>query len=152
MKWSVFAILWCVFLVLVSCRKQEQPNILFILTDDQGAWTLSSQSFPNAFTPELDRLAAEGVVMRNAFAVSAHCGPSRAALISGLYASETGMLGNIGTMGIIGMDTTQMLWPELLQQGGYRTALVGKWHLGGRKGYHPEHRCNDRFCGFFGLG
>jgi uncharacterized sulfatase len=91
--------------------------------------------------------------MRNAFAASAHCGPSRAALISGLYPSETGVTGNIGTGNVVGLDTNLILWPELLQHTGYRTALVGKWHLGGRtKSYYPEDRGYDRFSGFLGLG
>jgi uncharacterized sulfatase len=137
------------FFALLSCRQQEKPNILFILTDDQGSWTLSSQSFPNAHTPNLDKLAAEGVVMRNAFSASAVCSASRAALISGRYPSEAGVMGVVSTGSNNGIDTSLVLWPEILQDAGYQTALVGKWHLGHTNEYHfPEQNGYHFFSGF----
>ena len=132
-----------------SCRAEERkPNILFIVTDDQGAWTLSAQDYPNTYTPEIDRLASEGVIIENAFTMSAVSSPSRASLISGRYCSETDVLDWIRPDSRKGLDTTLVKWPQLLNNAGYQTALVGKWHLGDEKHYLPTQRGYDRFTGF----
>jgi uncharacterized sulfatase len=136
-------------LISFSCRGELKPNILFIVADDQGSWTLSSQLFPNAWTPELDKLAAQGAVIKNAFAVGAVCSPSRAALVSGRYPTETGVTGVISTGSTNGIDTSLVLWPEILADAGYRTALVGKWHLGHANPHHfPEKNGYQEFSGF----
>ncbi|MEF8810618.1 MAG: sulfatase-like hydrolase/transferase, partial [Bacteroidales bacterium] len=132
-----------------SCRAEgKKPNILFIVTDDQGAWTLSAQDYPNTYTPEIDRLAREGVILKNAFTMSAVSSPSRASLISGRYCSETGVLDWIRPESRKGLDTTLLTWPQLLNNAGYQTALVGKWHLGDEKHYMPTQRGYDYFTGF----
>jgi choline-sulfatase len=142
-------------IIFLACGKRNdyaegnKPNVLFIVADDQGSWTLNSESSPNTYTPELDKLAAQGALMRNAFAVSAVCSPSRAALISSRYPSETGILDYIGEGSKVGMDTSLVIWPELFQNAGYKTVMVGKWHLGDvLKAYFPEQRGFDRFSGF----
>ena len=124
-------------------------NIFFIITGDQGGpWTLISQGGPNAYTPNLDKLASEGVTILNSFAQGAHCSPARAAIISGRYASETGVLENVSS-NRIGVDTSLVLWPELFSKAGYKTAMVGKWHIGhAYDHYHPEQRGFQRFSGF----
>lgn len=128
-----------------SKGKKDRPNILFIVTDDQGAWTLSAESYPNTHTPQIDKLAGQGVLMKNAFSVSAVCAPSRAALATGRYPNETGVLSNAD----IGVDTTLVLWPEMFKNAGYNTAMVGKWDLGeAYRGHHPGQRGFDRFAGF----
>jgi len=140
-------------LLLFACNGEERPNILFILADDQGSWTLGSQSYPNTHTPNLDQLAAEGAVFTSAFSVGAVCSPSRAALISGRYPSETGVTGVVSTGSRMGIDTSLVLWPELFQDAGYRTVLVGKWHLGHAQGHHhPVQNGYGEFSGFLQNG
>lgn len=139
---------------LFSCKQEgrihsEKPNILFIVTDDQGPWTISAQSHANAFTPNLDELASKGVLFTRAYSVSAVCSPSRASLISGLYPTETGV--GDWLVGSNGIDSSLILWPEMLSDAGYQTAMVGKWHIGhAEEHYHPTHNGFQRFSGWPG--
>lgn len=138
------------------CGKSEglkaanRPNILFIMADDMGAWTLGSQGFPNSHTPHLDRLASQGVLLENAFSVSAVCRPSRAALVTGRYSSEAGAVDNNnaeseGNFLKAGIPT----WPATLKQAGYRTILIGKWGLKGNGPEdYPTNRGYSEFAGF----
>lgn len=125
-----------------------QPNILFIMADDMGPWTLSINQDPNTFTPELDKIGMEGAVFQNCFASGAVCSPTRASLITGRYPSETGITDYIPHGDSAGVDLSLKMFPELLQDAGYATVLVGKWHLGERSGFLPTQRGYDRFTGF----
>ena len=126
----------------------ERPNILFIVADDMGAWTLGSSNNVNSFTPELDKMAQDGALFNNAFSVSVVCSPSRAALMSGRYPSECNVLDVIPQEAKNGLDISLKLWPELLRESGYQTALVGKWHLGEGLESMPENRGFMKFSGF----
>jgi len=126
----------------------KKPNVLFIVADDMGAWTLGSSKNANSFTPVLDKLAEQGALFTNAFSVSVVCSPSRAALISGRYPSESNVLDIIPQESKNGLDTSLILWPELLKDSGYKTALVGKWHLGEAPEAFPENRGYSKFSGF----
>ncbi len=136
----------------------EKPNILFIMTDDQAKWTLGAEGHPNAFTPELDKLASEGARFDNFFANAAVCSPSRATQISGRYASEAGIdphgdVTHIRSDADYGLKTGITTWPQVLQDGGYTTVLVGKWHLGrAKEEYSPLARGYDRFSGWMQNG
>ena len=136
---------------LLSCHKQtdKKPNILFIVTDDQGPWTLSVEDYPNTYTPNIDKMAREGAILKNVFAVGAVCSPSRAALMSSRYPSELGINDYINQSSDVGLDTSVVTWPEILQTAGYKTILVGKWHLGKSKPeHHPTFHGYERFSGF----
>lgn len=132
--------------------RPARPNILFILTDDQAPWTLGAEGHPNACTPQLDRLAAGGVRLSRMFANAAVCSPSRATLLTGRYASETGF----GPDGCVFIEDEEralrpdvLTWPALLQDAGYRTALIGKWHVGrGSVDRLPTARGYERFAGW----
>jgi iduronate 2-sulfatase len=112
--------------ILISCKPQR-PNVLFIISDDLGAM-LGSYGDMIAVTPNLDRLAAEGVVFKNTFCQYPTCGPSRASLFSGLYPFENGYTSNAAKFSDIkGVKSL----PRLLKENGYFTARVGKiFHMG----------------------
>lgn len=122
------------------------------MTDDQGPWTLGAEGHPNTHTPILDRLAGDGALLRRMFANAAVCSPSRAALISGRYPSECGF-GTGGRVWLAGeqryLDPSLPTWPQVLRDSGYRTALIGKWHLGHEREEHLPTQCGyEKFSGY----
>lgn len=127
------------------------PNILFVMADDMGAWALGKGGGggPNSYTPNLDKMAGSGALLRNCFANGAVCSPSRACLISGRYPSETGVTDIIPQNAPGGLSLALATLPGVLQANGYNTALVGKWHLGEyQDAYMPRQRGYGRFTGF----
>jgi arylsulfatase A-like enzyme len=130
------------------------PNIVFILADDQAPWALGLSGHPYASTPNLDRLFQEGAYLVNSFTTTPVCSPSRASLMTGRYGSEIGITEWINPRREpeLGLDPKLVTWPEVLEQGGYRTGLVGKWHLGLADKFHPTKTGFDYFMGFRGGG
>jgi arylsulfatase A-like enzyme len=102
-----------------------RPNILFLFSDDHSVAAISAYGSRVNATPNLDRIAAEGMLFRNAFVTNAICAPSRAVILTGKYSHRNGQLTNEETF-----DGSQQTFPKLLQGAGYQTALFGKWHLG----------------------
>ena len=107
------------------CAAPKRPNILFILTDDQRWDALSLAGNPHLKTPHMDRLGKEGVYFKNAFCTTSLCSPSRASILSGLYAHAHGVKDNF-TEYPAGFRS----FPLQLQNAGYDTAYFGKWHMG----------------------
>ncbi len=127
----------------------RRPNILLIVTDDQGYGELRLHGNPDIETPNLDRLAAEGLRMTHFYA-SPVCTPTRAALMTGRYAQRTGAIDTY-----LGRDTlaaNETTLAQVLGRAGYRTGLIGKWHLGRYMRYHPNERGFDHFFGFWQYG
>ena len=109
----------------VSEQPAKRPNVLFILTDDHRSDCLSAAGHPFLKTPNLDRLAAEGVRFANAFVTTSLCSPSRASYLSGLYAHAHGVMDNFTEY-----PAELASFPVALQNAGYDTAYIGKWHMG----------------------
>ncbi len=138
----------------------EAPNILFIYTDDQAPWALGHSGNKQALTPNLDKLAQQGMYFPNAYATTPVCTPSRAGLLTSQYGYELGLDDWINTKAksltghqpTLGLEQKYETWPELLQQAGYTTGLIGKWHLGYQPEHHPNHHGYDEFVGFVGGG
>ncbi|MEX1097074.1 MAG: sulfatase [Planctomycetales bacterium] len=100
------------------------PNILFIFTDDHASHAISVYGSNINQTPHIDRLATEGMLFRNCFCTNSICGPSRAVILTGKHSHLNGFRSNDERF-----DGSQQTFPKLLQQAGYQTALIGKWHL-----------------------
>jgi arylsulfatase A len=143
-----------------SPQPQELPNIVIILADDLGYGDLES---PAVDTPNLGRLAAEGTSLTSFYASASVCSPSRAGLLTGRYPVRTlitiplastydymnevlNILGRY-SYNVRGIPQDEVLLSEVLSRRGYRTGLVGKWHLGGTSGHIPNDRGFDSFYG-----
>jgi arylsulfatase A-like enzyme len=118
----------------MASRDPHRPNVLFILSDDQGAWAMGCSGNPDIRTPALDRLAAEGVRFADFFCTSPVCSPARASLLTGDIPSRHGVHDWIrdGNMGERRVDylAGQRLLTDDVAEAGWRCGLIGKWHLG----------------------
>lgn len=117
-----------------------QPNIIFILTDDQGYGDISAHGNPVLKTPHLDRLRAEGVRFTD-FHVSPTCSPTRSALFTGRHEFKNGVTHTVLERERMTLAATTL--PQVLQLAGYTTGIFGKWHLGDEAEYRPESRGFD---------
>jgi len=122
-------LLFLSLLFFYACTQKEQekgmpPNIIFIMTDDHSYQTFSAYDDRFIQTPNLDRIAEEGVHFSNSFVTNSICAPSRAVMLTGKFSHLNGQLDNR-----IRFDSSQATFPKHLQAAGYETAIIGKWHL-----------------------
>ena len=112
---------------LTSCQKKEQKqyNIVYIMTDDHTAQMMSCYGSRFVETPNLDRIANDGVIFTNSFVANSLSGPSRACMLTGKHSHANGFTDNTTCV----FDGSQQTVPKLMRQAGYQTALIGKWHL-----------------------
>ena len=145
---------WLAVTILTICAsvaeaKAERPNIVLMMADDMGFSDLGCYG-GEIDTPNLDRLAADGVRFTQ-FYNTARCCPTRAALLTGLYQHQAGighMTGNFGIPSYQGyLNDSCVTIAEVLRPAGYTTLTVGKWHVGGKKGQWPLDRGFDRYFG-----
>jgi arylsulfatase A-like enzyme len=131
-----------------------KPNIVFILADDLGYADVSCYGQRDYTTPNVDRLAVEGLRFTQGYSNSANCSPTRTGLITGRYQMRlpVGLEEpiNASTPKNVGLPPSHPTLPSLLKQAGYGTSLVGKWHLGYLPDYSPLKSGYDRFFGIFG--
>jgi arylsulfatase A-like enzyme len=142
-----------VLVALVAGAAESRPNLILILADDHGYGDVSTYERRDVFTPHIDRLAGEGMLFTRMRANCTVCSPTRAAILSGRYADRVGVPGVIRTQAgnswgyfAPGVPTVA----DHLRQAGYRTAIVGKWHLGLESPNTPTERGFDFFHGFLG--
>ncbi|TYA74645.1 sulfatase-like hydrolase/transferase [Seonamhaeicola marinus] len=145
-------------LVAVNLNAQntsKKPNVIVFMADDMGYADTGFTGAKDILTPNLDALAANGVIFKQGYTNHAFCGPSRAALMSGRYPYRFGFETNPAydpANPHMGIDTKEKLFPERMQEVGYTTGVVGKWHLGAAQEFHPNNRGFDYFYGFLGGG
>jgi len=122
---------------------EKKPNVVFILADDLGWTDLGCQGSRYYETPNIDRMAAEGMRFTYFYAAQAVCSASRAALLTGCYPVRVGILGALGPKSKVGINADETTLAELLKTRGYATAIYGKWHLGDRPQFLPTRNGFD---------
>jgi arylsulfatase A-like enzyme len=137
-------------------RDSNKPNILIIVGDDMGYADVGFHGAKDIPTPHLDSLAASGVQFTSGYVSGPYCSPTRAGLLTGRYQQRFGHEFNPGSgpdaksTEPSGLPLDETTLANRLHDAGYRTSLVGKWHLGGKPEQHPLQRGFDEFYGFFG--
>ena len=139
--WSLQIVFLSIFTLLASAKR---PNILVILTDDHRYDAMGFLGHPFLKTPNMDRLAEEGVHFKNAYVTTSLCSPSRASILTGLYAHNHRVVDNYNPV-----SKSLTFFPELLQDVGYQTAFIGKWHMGDSE---EKQRGFDHWLSFKGQG
>ncbi|RLD82512.1 MAG: sulfatase, partial [Bacteroidetes bacterium] len=128
-NWNfIFAIV--VVFTISSCTNEkkklvQRPNILFIMSDDHAYQAISAYDNTLLETPNIDRIADEGMLFSNACVTNSICAPSRATILTGKHTHINGKIDNLSPF-----DTTQITFPQLFQEAGYQTAMFGKLHFG----------------------
>ncbi|GGK12182.1 arylsulfatase [Yeosuana aromativorans] len=132
-------------------KEQSKPNIIIILADDAGYVDFGFMGCKDLDTPEIDKLAKDGVVFTDAHVTASVCAPSRAGLMTGKYQQRFGFESN-GTgdakSGDIGLSDDVVTMANVFQKNNYKTIAIGKWHLGATATDHPNKRGFDEFYGF----
>ena len=130
---------------------QRPPNFIIVYADDLGYADIGSFSSKSGATapqtPNLDRMAAEGIRLTNFYVAQAVCSASRAALLTGAYSNRIGIQGALNHTAQHGINPDEMTIAEILKQRGYATAIHGKWHLGHHKEFLPVHHGFDEYFG-----
>jgi len=134
---------------LFNCdpSSHKPPNFIIIFCDDMGYGDWEYAGHPTIRTPNLNRMANEGVILTQFYSAAAVCSPSRAALLTGRYPIRTGVVHVFFPFHKVGLPLSEITLPQLLKTKGYTTACVGKWHLGHLPEYLPTRRGFDYYFG-----
>ena len=135
-----------------SQAQTKRPNFVIIVTDDQGIGDLGCYGHPEVRTPNLDKLAASGIRFTQWYSNAPVCSASRAAIMTGKYPDRAGVQGALPsqpTYDVPGLRKGETTLPGLLKNLGYRTAVIGKWHLGSVPHSRPQAQGFDEFFGWY---
>lgn len=135
------------FASLSTSRAAAPPNIVLIYCDDLGYADVGCYGNARVATPNIDRLAAQGVRFTDFYVAQPVCTASRAALLTGCYPNRIGLLGALPPSATIGINPNETTIAEMLKKRGYRTAIVGKWHLGHHPEFLPARHGFDEYLG-----
>ncbi|MFC2125535.1 sulfatase-like hydrolase/transferase [Bacteroidota bacterium] len=148
----VFSMTMIALISLSECKEKDNlPNFIIIMADDLGYGDIGCYGNNRIMTPNIDRLAAEGLKFTDYHANGPVCTPTRAALLTGRYQQRSGMEGVIyvgGETRQYGIDKKEITFAEVLKTKGYATGVIGKWHLGYKKVFNPIHQGFDVFKGY----
>ena len=126
---KIHSIVLLLLIFTFSCttndQSQDRPNILFIMSDDHAYQAISAYDDKLIETPNIDRIANEGIIFNNACVTNSICAPSRAVILTGKHSHLNGKIDNHSPF-----DTTQVTFPQLFKNAGYQTAMYGKLHFG----------------------
>ncbi|MEP7365238.1 MAG: sulfatase [Acidobacteriota bacterium] len=129
-------------------RATRPPNIVFLFADDMGYGDLQCYGHPTIRTPNIDRMAEEGIRFTSFYAAAPFCTPSRVGLLTGRYPVRVGLPNNLGPDSVKGLPLSEITLAQQLKTAGYRTMAIGKWHLGHNpKTYLPTSRGFDSYFG-----
>ena len=150
--------LWLFLIFLTGCKqapievantpnnREKSPNIILILTDDQGYADLGAYGAKDFETPHLDQMAKEGALLTQYYAPQAVCSASRAGILTGCYPNRIGIHNAFMPEAKKGLNPVELTMAEMLKAAGYATAIYGKWHLGDAPEFLPnEHGFEDYF-------
>jgi len=149
-------ILASIFTFSFACQTENssnksKPNVILIMADDLGYGGIGCYGNKSIKTPHIDKLAEDGLMFTDFHSNGSVCTPTRAALITGKYQQRSGLEGVIYVRGRtreVGLDRSEQSIAKLLKQAGYKTGIMGKWHLGYNKEYFPTHHGFDTFYGY----
>jgi arylsulfatase A-like enzyme len=141
------AFLACCLLAPTADAADRPPNFVLIYCDDLGYADIGPFGAKGYQTPNLDRMAVEGMKLTSFHSAAAVCSASRAALMTGCYPQRVSILGALGPKAKVGINDNEVLLPEILKGRGYATAIFGKWHLGDDPKFLPTRHGFDRYFG-----
>jgi len=156
MRYLIPTLIGLLFPLIVSAETPASPNIILLIADDLGYGELGCQGNDQIPTPHIDSIAKNGVRFTDGYVTGPFCSSSRAGLMTGRYQTRFGYernpIGEKNEDPDIGLPKGEITLAEMLQDRGYATGLVGKWHLGGAAPYHPFRNGFDEFFGFMHEG
>ena len=145
-----FVFIFGSLLFFFSCKtvsNDNPPNIIFILTDDQGYGDLGIYGATDIKTPNIDRMANEGAYFTSFYATQPVCSASRASILTGCYPDRIGIHNAYSPGSKVGLNPEESTLAELLKDQGYATGIFGKWHLGDAPKFLPRNHGFDEFYG-----
>jgi arylsulfatase len=142
-----FIVVSCSFQQEQKTRNSGSPNFVVIFIDDMGYGDAGCYGATGYVTPNIDRLAAEGMRFTNFYSAQPVCSASRAGLMTGCYPNRIGISGALFPHDTIGINSNETTIAEMLKPRGYTTAVFGKWHLGHHKQFLPLQNGFDEYTG-----